>query len=612
MFQPVSRALPALTLALAAVAPAQAHGQAWETASPDGRTTAELSHHRPYAPPVLTVKRDGVEVLRTPVGLRLDDRPRALRFVSTRSRHVTEVYETPSGKRRRHRLDARELTVMFRRGRRGPREGVQLRASDDGVAYRHLLRDRRGLTIVGERAGFQLPPGSRLWLQPYRSNYESPYEASPLESVAPGEYGFPVLVETPAGSWVLLSESGVTGRHSAARVQVAAGSPARLGLGFADTRLRASRRHASPWRIAVIGGLDRIVGSDLALSHGPRSRVAAPTWVRPGRAAWSWWSGGLSASNFERQRDFVDYAAARGWEYVLVDFGWDGGWVPSLVRYAAQRGVGILLWARWSDLARPRVRDELLDRWKAWGVAGVKLDFMQSDRRERMRWYHRTAAAAARRQLLVNFHGSTLPRGMERTWPNVLTFEGVIGAEAYRGSGTLAPDHNVVLPFTRNAVGPMDYTPVTFSAERRQTTAAHELALTVVFESGLQHFADSPESYRKWPLAERLLEQVPAAWDDTILIEGHPDRSVTIARRDGERWYVAGIAGAQGASVSADLDFLPAAKLYDLVLIEDSGRGLRRTSRPVTGASRLELELRPGGGFVATVDATTVPSPAPR
>ena len=246
--------------------------------------------------------------------------------------------------------------------------------------------------------------------------------------------------------------------------------------------------------------------------------------MRPGRVAWSWWADSGSPASFDAQKAYVDFAARMGWEYALVDAGWNPAWIPQLVAYARERGVRVMLWARWDELTPPSRRDALLRQYRDWGVAGVKLDYMESDSFRRMRWYRTVARAAARRRLLVNFHGSTLPRGLSRTWPNVLTWEGVRGAETYKGPTPVTPEHNTMLPFTRNAVGSMDYTPVTFSATGRRTSAAHELALSVVYESGLQHLADRPDVYSSLAAARRFLRHVPAAWDATELLERLPRR----------------------------------------------------------------------------------------
>jgi hypothetical protein len=288
-----------------------------------------------------------------------------------------------------------------------------------------------------------------------------------------------------------------------------------------------------------------------------------------------------------------------GWEYALVDAGWNAAWIPQLVAYARKRGVRVMLWARWDELTPPSRRDALLRQYRDWGVAGVKLDYMQSDSYRRMRWYRTVARAAARRRLLVNFHGSTLPRGLSRTFPNVLTWEGVRGAETYKGLTPVTPEHNTVLPFTRNAVGSMDYTPVTFSAAGRRTSAAHELALAVVYESGLQHLADRPDVYSSLAPARRFLRQVPAAWDGTELLDGYPGGSATIARRRGRCWFVGSIQAGAGGVKRLPLRFLFPGRRYVAQIVEDDGGGgLRTRSLRVTRKRALRMRVAADGGYV--------------
>ena len=272
---------------------------------------------------------------------------------------------------------------------------------------------------------------------------------------------------------------------------------------------RPVQRQATPWRVAVVGSPATIAGSDLVDDLAAPAAGVDWSWVRPGRVAWSWWADSGSPASLAAQEAHVDFAARQGWEYVLADEGWDPAWMPALVEYARARGVGVLLWSRWDALRTPAQRDALLSQWADWGVAGVKLDFMESDSPARMAWYRGVARAAAERRMVVDFHGATAPRGLERTWPNVLTSEAVRGAEGYKGATPPTPAQNTVLPFTRNAIGAMDYTPVTFSAPGRTTSAGHELALSVVFASGLQHFADSPAAYAARPLAAALARRRP-------------------------------------------------------------------------------------------------------
>jgi alpha-glucosidase len=565
---PRRTALLALLLAGACAAPADA---AWHVASPDGRVTADV---RLDGALHATLRHDGDRVLRARIGLRSGARcrPAGGRPARVTRRRIDERYATPAGKRRAHHATARELVLTFRRLR------VHVRASDDGVAFRTAGRGR-------ECSSFAAPRRTRAWLQRYGVSYERPYDAVRLGAAAPGAIGFPALLDTGRG-WALLSESAIGPGESAGRLRL------RDGV----LRVEHSR---GPWRVAVIGSPATIVGSDLVDDLAPAAGAGDWSWVRPGRVAWSWWSDSASPASLDRQRQYVDYAARMGWEYVLVDEGWDPSWIPALTAYARDRGVGVLLWSRWDALAEPAQRDALLSQWRDWGVAGVKLDFMESDSAARIAWYRGVARAAAERRMVVDFHGATVPRGLSRTWPNVLTQEAVRGAESYKGDAPVTPEHNTTLPYTRGAVGPMDYTPVTFSTPRRRTSLAHELALSVVFASGLQHFADSPEAYAAQPLAEAWLRDVPVAWDDTRLLGGRPGRSATIARRAGDRWYVGAIRAGAGRAVALPLDFLARGRAYTAEVIEDAPGGAlaARTGR-VTVADTLRLTTAANGGYV--------------
>ncbi len=355
----------------------------------------------------------------------------------------------------------------------------------------------------------------------------------------------------------------------------------------------------------MIGTAATVVGSDLPLALGRPSRIADTSWIVPGRAAWSWWADSWSPRRLADQQRHVDAAAAAGWEYVLVDEGWEASWIPALVAYAAQRGVRILLWADWEDLATGRERAAFLDRLAAWGIAGVKLDFLESDRAPRMRFMAQAARAAADRRLVVAFHGVTVPRGFQRTWPNALTFEGVYGAEHAKSGHPIDPAHDVDLVFTRNAVGSMDYTPAALSARGQRSTMAHRLAQAIAFESGLQHYADRPESYAAHPAALALLEAAPAAWDDTRLLAGAPGTHATVARRAGEAWFVGGLSATPARTEAVPLTFLAAGRSYAATVITDDGAGgLSVTEQVVTAAGTLRIPVAADGGFTIQVNPT--------
>jgi hypothetical protein len=554
-------------------------GHGWTVTAPGGALTARVTVDGDAF--ALTVLRGGRTVLSTPLGR--GDASAARTSQDT----LQETFATPAGKRREHTLAARRLKIVLPHGR-----AIELLVADDGVALR--------TTGAGhEVAAWQAPAGARAWLQTYRRDYEGPYEPAALRSAKAGDYGFPALLRS-GDTWALLTESGLR-RQAAAHLRVQHGI-----LQVALPPHEAEPR-TTPWRVAVIGDLATVVGSDLPLSLGRPAQIRDTSWITPGRVAWSWWSDRESPGDISRQRAFVREAAAYRWQYVLLDDGWAAAEVPRIARYAARRGVRVMVWTEWWKLRDPRRRAQLLDQWAAWGVAGVKVDFLLSDSAARMEIYDDIAHDAAQRKLAVVFHGCTVPRGIQRTWPNVLTMEAVEGAEREipaQGAKAMDPRQDVNLVFTRNVIGSMDYTPVTFSARHRGSTDAHRLALAVAYESGLQHFADSPESYARHPQAAQVLTDVPTAWDDTRLLAGAPDRDAVIARRAGTTWWIGSVSATGSHEQTVPLSFLEPGRSYRLHLVRDDGHGgLAAEDRTVTSSDRLSVAVERNGGYTAELTA---------
>jgi hypothetical protein len=357
---------------------------------------------------------------------------------------------------------------------------------------------------------------------------------------------------------------------------------------------------ATPWRTMVVGDLATVTGSDLVTDLAPPSKVADTSWIKPGVGAWSWWSEGGSPGDLGRQKAYVDFASAQGWEYSVVDSGWNASWMPELVQYAAARDVKIWIWVRWQTLDQQSEIDRLFAQYKSWGVVGLKIDFPESDGQDRMRWYDLVLAGTAKYRLMLNFHGCTIPRGTERTWPQVLGFEAVRGGEGTRPNPTRVPyptTHYTTMPFTRNLAGSMDWTPVTFSGVRLNSDAA-ELALGIVYENGIQHFADSPSSYEAHPLALRLLRSVPSAWDETKLVDGLPADRAVLARRSGADWFVGAITSGDARTLTVPLSFLDGGDwVADLYHDGADNRTMVLDTSTVTAGSTLSVPVVANGGF---------------
>ena len=523
-------------------------------------------------------------------------------------RAVEERYEMPKGKARERTHRAVERTITYDHPDAMGVVEVALRVAGEGVAFRYRVTGEAMEIHTGDETTLSLPRDTASWLIPFDKAHEASARQQPIVETG-DEYCQPGLFRVE-DQWLLLTEAGADGDYASARLVA---EESGMTFGLPETQMNAHFPLETPWRVAIVGDLATVVESTLVTDLAGPAEVDAD-WVEPGRVAWSWWSESDSPDDFERQREYVDYAAERGWEYVLVDAGWprEREDVPSLIEYANDRGVDVLLWSHWTDLNTETKRAQRLSTWADWGATGIKVDFMDADDQGRTQFYDDLAEAAASHDLLVNFHGSVVPTGLQRRYPHVMTYEGVMGAEYYKWS-TVTPEHNCTLPFTRNVVGPMDYTPVTFSADAAQTTPGHELALSVVFESPLQHFADSIDEYAARPEAEGFLERVPAAWDETRFVGGYPGVEATVARRvretgDGDaadEWFLGSITAGPQRIVTVDCSFLGAgdadpADEWTAHVVRDDGRdGLESEAWTVSGEEALDVVVPENGGFAA-------------
>jgi len=528
-----------------------------------------------------------------PIGLTTTatDFTAGLSFVSRRNRTVAEHYTMTTGKQLRRDTTLTESTFGFTAAG-GARLDVVVRVSAEGAAYRYVLP--AAATVTGEASSIALPADAAAWLLPYSPSYENVRVQTTAGAAATGDYGFPSLFRV-GQSYALITESDVDGRYSGGRLSHVAGSGA-YRIALADAQIATAAGLATPWRTAIVGDLATVTDSMLVDDLAPPSKLRDTSWIRPGTVAWSWLSEHASPSDPVRQKQYIDFAARNGWPYVLIDEGWSADWVPGVVRYARARGVDVLLWFHWSSLDTAAKRDSVLPLVKSWGVAGIKIDFMDSDAQARFGWYDDILAATAAQHLMVNFHGATIPRGIQRTWPQVMSVEAIRGAEQFRTRAAI----NTMLPFTRNVVGSMDYTPVTWAVTDRDTTDAHEVALALVYESGWTHPADRPETYEAHPEALRTLDQLPTVWDESRLLGGAPGAEAVFARRHDDRWYVGGISAVAAHTFSTGLGFLGAGRWLAETL-RDGDHGLERESHLVRRTDTLDVPEQTNGGFVTVL-----------
>ena len=551
-------------------------------------------------------------------------------------RKVHDDYQMLSGKRLHCTNEANE----YRCG------SLVLRMYNDGIAFR---TENQQQAANSQLPAYRIPEGTRRWMQQWCDSYEGFFPMTTTYKVAPipsysgisksaegwnNRWGYPALLEVRSkkeeakgdnGIFVLISEANIEHGQSASCLyndgELFRVTPAAQQLPLHSERAGGEVPH-TPWRVAIIGTLKDVVESTLVTDVSEPCKIADTSWIHPGVVSWIYWAYNHGSNDYNIIRQYVDMAVALKLPYVLIDAEWDemdklasneGKTIEAAVAYAKAQGIKPLIWYNssvgWVNgapgpkfrLNKPEDREREFAWCEKMGVAGVKIDFFSGDDQRNMDYCIDLLESAARHHLLVNFHGATIPRGWQRTWPNLMSTEGVYGAEWYNNVATFtnkAACHNATLPFTRNVIGPMDYTPCAFSDSQHPhiTTNAHELALTVLFESALQHLADRPESYLSQPReVQQFFGQLPSVWDETRFVSGYPGESVVLARRRGDTWYVAGINGTdQKKTLSVSLGFV---KGKTITLFADGNPWL------ISSPAKLPTQItcRPRGGFVMVV-----------
>ena len=536
-------------------------------------------------------------------------------------KYISEHYQMLLGKKSECKNEANEIVYTFEDDLQRPLRMV-VRLYNDGVVFRYELEGLQHTLIKQDLTTYHICEGTRRWFQEWTESYENFFPLSITGKGGKQHWGYPCLLEQN-GLFSLITEAGIERFNSASSLKNGQ-NPEDYHVFLDENTQHYSGNWKSPWRVVVIGKKQDLIASTLVTDVSAPCRLKDTSWIKPGSVSWIYWAYNHGSNDLNIIKKYVDMAKTLHLPYVLIDAEWDemknGATIEEALKYAKDRGVKPLLWYNsstawikaWGAPGPHNRLNALENREKefAWlekmGVAGVKIDFFAGDKQETMEYCIDLLECAARHHLLVNFHGATIPRGWQRTYPNLLSTEGVYGAEWYNNTPDFTPKaacHNATLPFTRGVVGSMDYTPCAFSDSQHPhvTTNAHELALPVLYESALLHWADKPESYLAQPKAvQDFISQLPTTWDETRLLGGYPGEYVVMARRKGNTWYVAGINGKDVAQ-TVTIDWSVLEKKKGKVLLFEDGKAPKSWKMTSFSISKLpkKLTLQPRGGFVA-------------
>lgn len=621
---------------------ASATGLAYRVLSPDGRVQAIIAIDR-EGRLMWHILFDGKAVI-APSPLGLDLGPdgvlaQGLAVIGISRTRVDRRYTLVAGKTRNARDHCHQIRLDLEDAKRRRRFRLIVRAYDDGVALRYRVR---AAVIKAELTAFKFPADYACWgfnMGRFDTAHEGHFLPVRASSIRESDlYDVPLVCCTGSAIFAIAQAdlNDYPGMGLSGGIAGAPGVHIKLAPRPDDptiaARRCAGRDVVSPWRVVMVADQpSRLIESTIIMNLNPPSRIAETHWIRPGKYAWDWWSGGIVSGvahpgmNDATIERFIDFAAELGLPYVLIDAGWyvtvDGDMggpradvlrsipeihLPSLVEYARQRHVGLWLWAHWKALL-PKI-DEAYALYQRLGIKGIKIDFLKRDDQDIVNWYHRLLAKAASHRLLVDLHGAYPPDGICRTWPHLLTQEGVKGAEYNKWGPTMTATHNVTLPFTRMLLGPMDYTPGGFRSVTPQdfvarndlplvqTTRGQALAMYVVYESPFQAVADTPDAYKDQPGTD-FLAVVPTSWDETRVLAGEIGAFIAIARRSGRDWFIGAMTNEQPRTLTLAFKFLREATVDGKIYADgDTPTALAISDRTFTPHDTIDIHLAGSGG----------------
>lgn len=533
------------------------------------------------------------------------------RFGPSESKRINETYPV-FGIHNKAINSCNTVTVEIQTA--GEKWFLDVRAFNDGIGIRSRLAARKNRLIQGEATEWKVPSKTLFWYQSDLGSYEGTFSKTLVDTLPSDKIiALPVTALMPSGNYVMITEASLVD-YSDLAVKSSGGRALKAFFHAEQNGWKSDDEVIQPWRVTLIAkDLNALVNSDLLrnLCPPPLSELVNADWIKPGRAAWNWWS--TPSLIYNQQHQWVDWAKQLGFEYYLIDAGWtrwkDGdksAWdcLTEVVSYAKSVGVNIWIWVHSNEVTNEADRIRIFDNAVKAGVSGIKIDFVPKCTREWSNWYEATLREAAKDKLLIDFHGAVKPTGRDRTWPNELTREAIRGHEYHiiRYKRILLPDHDCILPFNRFVQGFADYTPTVFNpAELLGYTWSREIAQSIVFTSPFLCYADHPENYLKNPALE-LIKAIPSTWDETIVLkDSEIGKCAVFARRKGDTWFIGILNGSEKKNIDIPLGFLTGGSYTLNAFEDDPGRddGIIKKVNTVSKSDHLRLSIRPAGGFVA-------------
>lgn len=627
--------------------------------SPDGRIDMELTTGNTIS---WSVKHSGDLIIApSPISITLDDGEvlgNNIKIISSKNITVNTVINTPIYKKKSVVDNYNQLTISCKGD-----YGIIVRAYNDGVAYRFFTSKKGIITVLSEEVNFNFDKDYATLIpyvrdlrgtEQYIQSYEALYTKQTISKVYPDTLGFlPVLVNEGKKKAVILeadleeypgmflsnnSNKGLKGVFAPFPLEFFQGGYNKLNTMVgkrANYIAKVNGSRSFPWRVVVISDNDAaLLNNDMVQKLSAPSRIADESWIKPGKVAWDWWNdwnishvdfrAGINTATYKY---YIDFAAANKLEYIILDEGWSDDMdlmkvsdkinLKEIIDYGKQKNVGIILWAGW--YAVDQKMDEAFSKYTAMGVKGFKIDFMDRDDQPMVSSLYAIAKKAAEYKLIIDYHGMFKPTGLQRTYPNVVNFEGVKGLENNKWTpNDDVPEYDVMIPFIRMMAGPMDYTPGAMrnstkpyfrplhSMPMSQGTRCHQLAMYVVFEAPLQMLADNPTAYMKEQECTDFIATVPTVFDETIALDGKVGEYVAIARKKDNRWYVGAMSNWNAREIIIDFSFLgdgnfEATIFKDGINADRDATDYKREIIKVSAKDKLTIKMLNGGGWAAII-----------